>query len=88
MTYWAVGFGGVLACLAVVLALAALSGEVAGLVFVIFLVSYPIAFVIVAFRLLSFRCPRCGGRFNSGFNPAFQRHCARCQLPAWEPESA
>jgi hypothetical protein len=88
MTYWTVGFGGVLACLAVVPALAALSGGVAGLVFVIFLFSYPIALVIVTLRLLSFRCPRCGGRFNSGFNAAFQRQCARCRLPAWEPESA
>lgn len=85
--YLIVGFGGVFAVMVVVGLLSLVSPPLAGMAFLLGALAYIIGFSTVAFRLHTFRCPRCEHGYSTAFSgfpigPIVQDACAHCSLRA------
>jgi antibiotic biosynthesis monooxygenase (ABM) superfamily enzyme len=80
--FFGVWLGGFPVAIAIVKLLPPKPGE---FVFSILSVLLIAAFVVVAIRLLFFRCPRCGNTFflDCLRRDLFSRRCIHCGLPKW-----
>jgi ribosomal protein S27AE len=59
---------------------------VKGLPFYVVAGGWMVAFAVLSWRKIAFRCPRCGDSFFATwlFHNDFALHCVHCKLPKWE----
>jgi hypothetical protein len=85
--FWLAWLGGFLATILV----GALFGAIfrSGDAFAVAGVAWIAAFLVAAFRLYGFRCPRCGQLFfcTAWYTNPFARRCLHCRLPKWADPS-